>query len=150
MLSLRKMQKGDIDILFNIATQSFKPDYERYGVYPPLLDLKRKRFMPPYKLGITFLDDDTIIGGAFVLALGKNGQIGAIFLDQQQKSKGFGRQAMIMIEEMYANVRRWKLETPSESIGLHRFYESLGYVKIGEKIDKKSGMSAFNYQKKIE
>ena len=54
---------------------------------------------------------------------------------------------MLMIEEMYPKVKKWKLETPAESNGLHRFYESLGYVKVGEIKDKKSGMSGYKFEK---
>jgi len=39
MLSIRKMQKNDIRILYDIALRSFQPDYEKYGVYPPLINL---------------------------------------------------------------------------------------------------------------
>ena len=56
---------------------------------------------------------------------------------------------MLMIEKMYPNVKKWKVETPTESIGLHRFYESLGYVRTKEKEDKKSGMRGFVYEKTI-
>lgn len=54
---------------------------------------------------------------------------------------------MLMIEKMYPKVQRWKLETPAESYGLHRFYESLGYVKTGE---RKSNLLGFVYEKTIK
>jgi hypothetical protein len=41
------------------------------------------------------------------------------------------------------------LETPSERLGLHRFYESLGYVKIKEKEYKKAGMRGFVCEKNV-
>jgi ribosomal protein S18 acetylase RimI-like enzyme len=149
MLSIRKMQKNDIEVLYNIALHAFQPDYEKYGMYPPLINLKRKKFLPPRIFGKTILDDGIIIGGAFVAGFGKKGQIGAIFLDTHQQHNGYGKQAMLMIEKMYPKVKRWRLETPAESFGLHRFYESLGYVKAGEVKDKKSGMSGRIYEKMI-
>ena len=39
MLSIRKMHKSDIEVLYGIALRSFQPDYEKYGVYPPLINL---------------------------------------------------------------------------------------------------------------
>ena len=140
MLSIRKMQKSDIEMLYNIALCSFQPDYEKYGVYPPLINLKRKKFLPLRIFGKTILYDDVIIGGAFVVAFCKKGNIGAIFLDTSQQHKGYGKQAMLMIEEVYPKAKRWKLETPAESYGLHRFYESLGYIKTGEKEDSGAGI----------
>lgn len=150
MVSIRKMQKDDIEVLYDIALRSFQSDYEKYGAYPPLINLKHKKFLPPLMFGKTILDNDTVIGGAFVTGLGKKGEIGAIFIDTTCQHKGYGKQAMLMIEEMYPNVKRWKLETPAESYDLHKFYESLGYVKTGEMKDKKSGMTGFVYEKAIK
>ena len=45
--------------------------------------------------------------------------------------------ALLMIEKLYPKVKRWKLDTLAENYGLHRFYESLGYIKTGEMEDKK-------------
>lgn len=150
MVSIRKMRKDDVGALYDIALRSFQSDYEKYGVYPPLINLKGKRFLPPCIFGKTILVDDTIIGGAFVVGFGKKGEIGAIFLDTPCQHKGYGKQVMLMIEELYPNVQRWKLETPADNYELHRFYESLGYVKTGEMTDKKSGIRGFIYEKTMK
>lgn len=55
-----------------------------------------------------------------------------------------------MIEQLYPNVQIWKLKTPFENYALHRFYESLGYIKTGEFKDKKSGINGFIYEKIIK
>jgi len=144
------MQKSDVEILFNMALLSFQPDFEKYGVYPPLIRLKKKKFLPPRIFGKTILADDVIIGGAFVVGFGKKGEIASIFLDPQQQHKGYGKEVMLMIEKLYPKVSRWKLDTPAESHGLHRVYESLGYLKTGEMEDKKSGMKGIIYEKNIE
>lgn len=149
-IQMRKMKKEDVAILYDIALQTFKPDYEKYGVYPPLLNIKKKKFLPPILFGRTILLDNTIIGGVFVVGLFKKGEIGAIFLDSKEQHKGYGRQAMLMIEKLYPRIKTWKLETPAESYGLHRFYESLGYIKSGQIEDKKSGMKGFVYEKNIK
>jgi len=149
MLSIRNMRKDDVETLYNIALRSFQRDYEKYGVYPPLINQKRKRFLPPLIFGKTILSEDVIIGGAFVIGFLKKGELGAIFLDTCWQGKGYGRQAIQKIEKMYSKVKIWKLETPAESYGLHCFYESLGYIKIGEKEDAGSGVRCFVYEKKI-
>jgi len=64
--------------------------------------------------------------------------MGAIFLDPNEQHKGYGKQIMLSIEKLYPKVKRWKLETLADSYGLHKFYESLGYVKVGERKDKKA------------
>lgn len=57
---------------------------------------------------------------------------------------------MKMVEKMYPKVKNWKLETPSDSLHLHRFYESLGYMKTKEIKDKQSNMNGYVYEKRID
>lgn len=149
MISLRKMTKQDVPVLYEMALRAFQPDHEKYGVYPPLLKTKRKQFLPPLLFGQTILLDETIIGGTFVVGLGKKGEIGAIFLDPAYQGQGYGRQAMSAIEAQYPKVKTWKLETPGESLGLRRFYEDLGFQKTSEMKDPKSGMVGFVYEKSM-
>ncbi|MCL1914021.1 MAG: GNAT family N-acetyltransferase [Eubacteriaceae bacterium] len=149
MVSVRKMKKEESDILYSIAMRAFKPDYERYGMYPPLLNTKKGKFMPPLIFGKTILKDGSIIGGAFVLGFGKKGEVGSIFLDPDFQGNGYGKEAMLIFEQIYPGVKEWKLETPALSYGLHKFYGSLGYVKTGEIEDKKSGFRGFVMKKTI-
>ena len=149
IVSIRKMQKDDIGILYDIALRSFQQDYETYGTYPPLINLERKKFLPPRIFGKTILVNDTIIGGLFVFTFCRVGIIGAIFIDTDEQHKGYGKQVMLMIEKQYSKVKKWNLETPAENFLLHRFYESLGYVKVGEKTDKRSGIIGYVYEKII-
>lgn len=147
MITIRKMTKNDVPVLYEIALRAFQPDFEKYGVYPPLIKQKQKTFMPPLMFGKTVLVGDKIVGGAFVAGNGKKGEVGAIFIDPTEQHKGYGRHIMLEIERMYPRVKRWKLDTPSENYHLHRFYESLGYVKTGEMQDPKSGITGFVYMK---
>ena len=149
MIAIRKMSRNDIPILYDMALRAFAPDYEKFGKYPPAINIKKKCFLPPRILGITILESDVIIGGAFVLALGRKGEIGNIFLDPIYQHKSFGKQALQMIEKAHPRVQEWKLDTPAENHGLHRFYESLGYVRVGEGKDEKSGIAVYKYQKTI-
>ena len=147
MLTMRKMKKEDVPMLYQIALRAFQPDFEKYGVYPPLLKTDKKKFLPPLIFGKVILLEDKEIGGAFVVGMGKRGEVGAIFIDPEQQKKGYGRQVMMAIEKQYPKVKRWKLDTPSENYHLHRFYESLGYVKTGELKDPKSDMTGIIYEK---
>lgn len=149
MVAIRKIKKRDVPILFDMAMSAFQPDYERYGVYPPLLKVEKKSFFPPLIFGKVILVGDTMVGGAFVVGMGKKGEIGSIFIDPVHQHKGYGRQVMLAIETMYPKVKRWKLDTPAGSVHLHCFYESLGYIKTGEMKDPKSGMVGFVYEKHV-
>lgn len=149
MITIRKMEKIDLPILYELALRAFQPDFEKYGVYPPLINVRKKTFLPPRIFGKTIYEEDKIIGGAFIVGFGKKGEIGAIFIDPIHQKKGYGRQIMLAIENKYPRITRWKLETPAESIDLHRFYESLGYIKTNEMKDPKSDMVGFVYEKMI-
>lgn len=141
------MSKEDVPILYKMALRAFASDYDQFGVYPPMINTKKKRFLPPRIFGITILESNTIIGGSFVAAFGKKGEIGNIFLDPIYQHKNYGRQALQMIENAYPKVQKWKLDTPVVNQGLHRFYESLGYVKCGEGKDEKSEIAIIKYEK---
>ena len=149
MIAVRKMLKADTTILYEVALRAFTSDYERFGIYPPMINLKRKRFLPPRIFGKTILEGETIIGGAFVVGLGKKGEIGTIFIDTIHQHKGYGKQAFQIIEKAHPKVQKWERDTPDENYGLHRFYESLGYVKCGEGKDKQSGIAVFRYEKTV-
>ena len=147
MIVLRKMMKNDVLTLYDMALRSFQPDYNKYGFYPPLIKEKTKSFLPPLLFGKVILADDTIIGGAFVVGIGKKGEIGTIFIDPVHQKKGYGKQAMLMIEKLYPRIKKWKLDVLAENYHLHGFYESLGYKRVGKMTDKTSGLNGFVYEK---
>lgn len=149
MIELKKMTRADVPALFDMALRAFQPDFERYGVYPPLLKMDKKRFLPPIVFGRIILADNVMIGGVFAMGMGRKGELGAIFIDPVRQKKGYGRLVMQAVEKAYPKVRRWKLDTPGGNLHLHRFYESLGYVKTGERKDPRSGMVAFIYEKEV-
>ncbi len=150
MITVRKMTKGDAPALYDMALRAFTPDYEKYGFYPPVLNLKKKRFLPPLLFGNVILADDEMVGAAFVATIGKNGEIGSIFIDPAHQKKGYGYEAMLAIEKRYPKIKNWKLDVLRENYGLHHFYESLGYVKTGEMRDPKSGLAGFAYIKHLQ
>ena len=135
--------------LYAMALRSFQPDYHQYGLYPPFIREKTKSFLPPLMLGKVILADDTIIGGAFVVGIGKKGEIGAIFIDPVHQKKGYGKQAMLEIEKRYPRIKKWKVDVLAEKTHLHGFYESLGYARIGEMTDNASGLNGFVYEKSL-
>ena len=149
-LEIRKMTKRDEQLLFNIALRAFSADAEKYGSYPPLLDLLKKRFSLPLLFGHVLLVEGTIIGGLFALPFIGKGELGAIFLDPAYWGKDYGGQALKALEELYPKVREWRLKTPAESPALHRFYEKHGYKEVARKTDRTSGIGCIVYEKTIK
>ena len=148
MLTVRKMQKQDVGVLFEIALRAFQPDFEKHGEYPPLIDQKHKKFMPPLSSGVVILQDDSIIGGAFALTFSKRGEIAAIFIDPSLHRQGLGAQAMALVEGMHPKVRKWSLGV-SNNVPLQWFFQSLGYARSGDVKDRKGEIIGVKYQKII-
>lgn len=149
MIGIRKMTKNDVPVLYEMALRAFRPDYEQYGHYPPVLNLRKEQFLPPLLFGKVILNDDEMIDGAFVAAFWQKGNIGSIFIDPAYQHKGYGREAMLAIEDQHPSVKIWRVDALTENQGLHRFYESLGYVKSGEMMDRTSGMAGIVYNKRL-
>lgn len=148
-LNIRNMKEENISIIYEIALRAFNYYFEKYHVYPHLIDAEEKKFLPPIIFGKEILLSDKIIGGVFVIHTGKRGEIGAIFLDPLYQNKGYGKETMLMLEKTYPFIKRWKLETPSKSHNLHKFYESLGYKRKSEMKDRKRGIVWYIYEKSL-
>jgi GNAT superfamily N-acetyltransferase len=56
----------------------------------------------------------------------------AMFIAPEFQNQGIGTQAMGLLEEVRPAAQKWSLSTVYSSYRSHRFYERLGYVKIGE------------------
>ncbi|MBV7390626.1 GNAT family N-acetyltransferase [Enterococcus alishanensis] len=150
MITFRKMKKTDVPKLYEMALRAFQSDFEKYGIYPPLLHLKKKNFQPPLLFGKVILADGNEIGGVFVIVLGKKAELATIFIDPKYQHQGYGKEILSALEAAHPHVKKWTLETVSENFQLHRFYESLGYHKVGEKKDPRSDVITYLYEKKIK
>jgi GNAT superfamily N-acetyltransferase len=77
--------------------------------------------------------DEALAGGAIVF--GKGGalcELGRIFIDPEWHGRGIGKQAMALLFAAYPQARRWTLDTPTWNRRTRAFYESLGFVAVGE------------------
>ncbi|WP_090776562.1 GNAT family N-acetyltransferase [Shouchella lonarensis] len=69
-----------------------------------------------------------IIGGVIVtISGGAYGRIDRIFIDPSYQNQGIGGKAIRFIEEVFADVHVWDLETSSRQISNHHFYEKMGF-----------------------
>lgn len=152
MVKLLKLDKNDSKEFTEIAIESFADDKNKYGEYPPLIDIEHRR--------LRYLDDgytykivynDEMIGGVVVFC-GKEGSytLGSIFLRPSYQNMGIGQRVIQLMEEEFSDAKKWFLDTPYLSFRNHYFYEKMGYVKTGvEQPEKDREFKLFLYEKRM-
>lgn len=77
--------------------------------------------------------DGALAGGALAFGMGGGRfELGRLFLDPQWHRQGIGRQAMALLFAAYPQAQTWTLDTPTWNRRTRSFYESLGFVAVGE------------------
>ena len=79
-----------------------------------------------YKL----VDDYKIVGGALLFLKDNELNIGRIFVDPEYFRKGYGIFMMQQIEESFAEVKVFTLDTPIWNVRTNVFYQKLGYEEV--------------------
>lgn len=88
------------------------------------------------------------VGGAAIIDSGNKCRLVRIFVDPAYQGTGIGHIAFLQLVERYPNAAIWELDTPSWSLRNHRFYESLGFKKIGETNEVERGFRLFLYERR--
>ena len=135
-MSLQFLKAGTADAvsLMCISKKAFDSDVEvgasSVGGPPGYATLsfhtKMARMNCLYKL----VDDYKIVGGAILFLKDNELNIGRIFVDPEYFRKGYGIFMMQQIEESFAEVKVFTLDTPIWNIRTNAFYQKLGYVEV--------------------
>lgn len=151
-LSVRRAEQKDASALSIIQRHAFEEDIERYGersdcpAYETLERLEQKIFAFDYYV---LEENGRIIGGAVMRPLSDDEmRLSRIYIEPRYHNLGVGKFFMQHLESVYPQMKTWGLDTPFKNFRNHHFYESLGYVKIGEtKLDEV--LTLFEYKKHI-
>ena len=73
-------------------------------------------------------------------------RISPIFILPQYQGRGYGQQAMALIEEQ-TNATAWELDTILQEEGNCYLYEKLGYKKVGPAKEINANMTIVHYEK---
>ena len=93
--------------------------------------------------------DGALAGGAIVFGMGPGHyELGRIFLDPVWQGRGIGKQAMALLFTTYPQARRWTLDTPVWNRRTRHFYESLGFVAVGERREP-GGPNLVLYERRV-
>ena len=94
-------------------------------------------------------EDGAIIGGAFVTERDEGTiSINRLFIAPGQQGKGHGGKALLALEARFPDAERFVLDTPIWAARNQHFYESLGYRRVGESLEKEHGFMLLIYEKR--
>ena len=150
-MELRLSKEDEIKNLTQISKAAFDTDINVGGDEvggPPNYDSKawHIRMMKSNNL-YTLIVDERVIGGIILFRDKREKNVmyvGRIFIDPQLHRKGYGIEAMKLIEKYFSDIHTWRLETPTWNIRTNQFYKKIGY-----KVMEKKGDSVY-YQKIIQ
>ena len=133
-LQFLKASTADAVSLMCISKKAFDSDVEvgasgaggppGYNSLP--FHTKMARMNCLYKL----VDDYKIVGGALLFLKEDELNVGRIFVDPEYFRKGYGIFMMQQIEESFAEVKVFTLDTPIWNIRTNAFYQKLGYEEV--------------------
>ena len=133
-LQFFRASTADAVSLMCISKKAFDSDVEvgaRGAGGPPgyatlSFHTKMARINCLYKL----VDDYKIVGGAILFLKDDILNVGRIFVDPEHFRKGYGIFMMQQIEESFAEVKVFTLDTPIWNVRTNAFYQKLGYVEV--------------------
>lgn len=124
-------------LLYPDVAEGGPPDYDSVEV---MLDDIEKGYC--HKI----LADGAIVGGIVVFPREEGHfHLHIIQIEPAFHGKGIGKKAMAFIEATYP-AKKWTLDTPAYAIRNQHFYETLGYVKVGEATEP-DGLLLYSYEK---
>lgn len=134
ILQFLKASTADAVSLMCISKKAFDSDVEvgasSVGGPPGYATLsfhtKMARMNCLYKL----VDDYKIVGGALLFLKDDILNVGRIFVAPEYFRKGYGIFMMQQIEESFAEVKVFTLDTPIWNVRTNTLYQKLGYVEV--------------------
>lgn len=135
-LTLAPATPADYPTLAQAGREAFAADKQRYGIGPSiyenpafLLPLLAKNDGTVQKL----LAGETLIGVAITIETAPGTRrLGCLCLPPKWQGRGYGAQALQLLEAMYPTAKTWMLDTPADSERNRHFYEKAGYRVVGE------------------
>ena len=111
----------DSDVEVGASSAGGPPGYNSLSFHT-----KMARMNCLYKL----VDDYKIVGGAILFLKDDVLNIGRIFINPEHFRNGYGIFMMQQIEENFAEVKVFTLDTPIWNVRTNAFYQKLGYEEV--------------------
>jgi RimJ/RimL family protein N-acetyltransferase len=138
--ALTDIQKRAFAHEFSLTGETSPPD----GYDSVVWQVQQMSDMLYYKI----TENGEIVGGIIVSALSNyTYHIVRLFIDPTKQGQGFGGEAILALERLHPNVKRWQLNTPARFRRSQRFYEGLGYRKIRIREMQEYDLTLIDYEK---
>lgn len=134
MITIKRAQIEDAKEITKIKTDAFNKEINLYlgrNGGPPGYDKVESEIDIIEKcIAYKILLDNVIIGGFFLNYEG----IDIIHFEDfviapEYQGNGYGYKVLCMVQELYPDVKEWKLTTPVFSVGNQHLYEKFGYIE---------------------
>jgi GNAT superfamily N-acetyltransferase len=155
MIRIRKAKQEDAEQLTDIQIRTFRHDNMRKPrgcslQGPPGHDSvawNARMIRDVWYYVIEY--DGRTVGGIIVFGTGSaHYDLGRIFVEPDLQNRGIGKQAMQLVFSEFPRDALWTVGTPEWAISNHRFYESIGFHKVGETpVDPDLGWAGFEYER---
>ena len=138
--------KEELNLAFALRIEVFVKEQK----VPIELELDDKDYSDN-TIHIGYFDDDKLIGIARLIELDKDViHIGRVVIDKKYRGKGIGRKLIIGCESIAKQILKKEVIIElSAQIQAEKFYESLGYNRINDKIYLDAGIEHVDMRKII-
>lgn len=138
----RVEDKGQLEEILEIQKKAFKSLYEKYKdeetspYKESITDIGRRFLMESSYYYFIQLEETRVGFIRIVLSVDQTkARISPIAILPEYESRGYGKQAMLEVEQLFSGVKEWHLDTIKQEEKLGAFYSKLGYQKL-EKEEK--------------
>ena len=138
--------KEELDLGFALRIKVFVKEQN----VPIELELDEKDYSEN-TVHIGYFNDDKLIGVARLIDMDKDViHIGRVVIDKEYRGKGIGRKLIVGCETTAKNIlKREVIIELSAQIQAEKFYESLGYNRVNDKIYLDAGIEHVDMRKVI-
>jgi GNAT superfamily N-acetyltransferase len=133
MIQLVKATASDAEILMQICVQAFAEDIEQWGG-PIGIDRVEAHleWMETYLYYKIEFGGKTVGGVLVDPQDGNQYVLSAMYIAPEYQNQGIGTRTIGLLERAHPTAQRWLLSTAYSSHKSQRFYEKLGYERVGE------------------
>jgi ribosomal protein S18 acetylase RimI-like enzyme len=154
MIAVVEFKEKDIDIVYNIQQAAYKPLYDKYqdddtNLYMEKKEITFQKYMREGTQGYIFYKDDIPVGAVRVLidVQNKTARVSALGVLPEYQGQGIAREAMLEIEKIHSEIKKWNLDTILREEGNCHLYEKIGYIRTGKTEEINEKMTLIYYEK---